>query len=356
VSTSTFDRPRVRPHPSSVFGRVILPRLHLESGDVLEDAPVAYATWGRLNPSGDNALIVCHALTGSADAKAWWEALIGPGKALDTNRFFVVCLNTLGSPYGSASPVTIDQASGVRYGPNFPPVTVRDSVMAHRAVLAQIGVRRAVAAVGGSMGGMQVLEWGFLDGFVQALVPIAVGGRHSAWCIGWSEAQRSAIRADRRWNGGHYDPNDPPVEGLAAARMMAMVSYRSSSEFSQRFGRERSSRHAFQVEGYLRYQGEKLVRRFDANCYVALTNQMDSHDVGRHRGGYEQALGSLDQPTLVVGISSDVLYPVGEQEELAELMPNARLAILDAPYGHDSFLVEQAAVGDTVRSFLDTLA
>jgi homoserine O-acetyltransferase len=334
---------------------VVLPRLELESGEVLLDAPIAFASWGRLNRQGDNAVVVCHALTGSADATEWWQALIGPGKALDTERFFVICLNTLGSPYGSASPVTIEQHRGVPYGPDFPTTTVRDTVRAHHAVLKGMGVRRVVAAMGGSMGGMQVLEWGFRDDFVRSLVPVAVGARHSPWCIGWSEAQRKAIRADRRWNGGHYEPDDPPVDGLAAARMMAMMSYRSPTEFSDRFARAVTSDQTFQVASYLRHQGDKLVRRFDANCYISLTDQMDSHDVGRGRGGHEYALRSLPQPTLVIGISSDVLYPLAEQEEIARCIPDAKLAVLNAPYGHDSFLIRQTELGDTVRPFLETV-
>ncbi|WP_243663910.1 homoserine O-acetyltransferase MetX [Rhodothermus marinus] len=298
----------------------VLPEFELESGVVLRQVQVAYRTWGRLNPEGTNALVVCHALTGSADVDQWWSDLLGPGRAFDTDRFFVVCANVLGSPYGTTSPLTINPDTGRPYGPEFPLVTIRDTVNLHRRLLEHLGVRQVAVAVGGSMGGMQVLEWAFQGDFVRAIIPIAVGGRHSAWCIGWSEAQRQAIYADPRWRGGYYDPDDPPVHGLAIARMIAMISYRSYQSFEARFGRRRMLRgeeELFAVESYLHYQGEKLVRRFDANCYVRLTQKMDSHDVSRGRGPYPEVLAEVRQPALVVGIDSDVLYPLAEQEELA---------------------------------------
>ena len=335
-------------------------RHELESGAVLRDVPVAYETWGTLAPSADNVILVCHALTGSADASDWWEGLIGPGKALDTNRYFVVCPNALGSPYGTASPVTENPDTGRAYGAAFPDTTIRDTVRLHRRLLWRLGVKQVAAAVGGSMGAMQVLEWGFYGSTVRSLIPIAVGGRHSPWQIGWSEAQRQAIYADPNWNGGDYSPDAPPSEGLASARMMAMVSYRSRASFEERFGRNRQpdngtpagSSPPFAIESYLRYHGEKLTDRFDANCYVALTKQMDTHDVSRGRGAYLDVLASLSQPTLVVGIDSDVLYPLEEQKELATHIPNATLEVLRAPHGHDAFLIEQDALARKIRSFL----
>ncbi len=330
-----------------------LSELTLDSGRTLTDVPVAYDAWGELNARGDNAIIVCHALTGNTEANVWWEALIGPGRPLDTDRYFVVCVNVLGSPYGSMSPLTEDPEAGRPYGPDFPDVTIRDTVRAHRAVLEALGVRRAHFALGGSMGGMQALEWAFEDDFVDGIVPIAVGGRHSSWCIGFSEAQRQAIYADRRWNDGRYD--EQPQDGLAAARMIAMISYRSRISFEERFGRlaHDGVGGLYAVESYLRYQGEKLVDRFDANCYVQLTHQMDTHDVARGRGDYATVLSNIDQRTLVVGVDSDILYPVAEQEELASLIPNARLEIISSAHGHDTFLIELDKLGSVLRRWMD---
>jgi len=339
-----------------VVKKLVLSAFELENGVVLRHVPVAYRTWGRLDDDGGNAVVVCHALTGDTNAVEWWSGLVGPGCPIDTDRFFVVCPNVLGSPYGSASPVTLDPHTDLPYGTDFPDATIRDTVAIHRRLLESLGVRGVAFVIGGSMGGMQVLEWAFHDDLVRALVPVAVGARHSAWCIGWSEAQRQAIYADSCWSGGRYAAEEPPSAGLAAARMMAMVSYRSPAEWRARFdrrpaGEDRSS--TFAVESYLRYQGEKLNRRFDANCYVHLTRQMDSHDVTRGRGSLKGVLGSIRQPALVIGISSDVLYPVEEQRELAEGMANAELLILDVPYGHDSFLIERETLGRHLAGWLD---
>lgn len=336
-----------------------LPSFTLNDGTTLRDVPVAYQTWGTRNAAGTNAVLVCHALTGDTDVADWWDGLFGPNCALDPTEDFVVCLNVPGSPYGSVSPVTTNPETGARYGPDVPTFTIRDTVRLHRRALERLGVRRVACAIGGSMGGMQVLEWAFEtteDGapFVQSLVPIAVGGRHTAWQIGWGEAQRQAIAADPKWNDGHYAPDDPPREGLATARMMAMVSYRSQPSFRGRFGREvmpDKEGAPYAVESYLHHQGDKLADRFDANCYVALTKQMDTHDVSRGRGPYEAVLASIEQPSLVVGIDSDVLYPLAEQEELVEHLPNVTLEVLSSPHGHDAFLIELDALNCQVATW-----
>lgn len=342
------------------------PAFTTEGGATLHDVPIAYRTWGRLNPDGTNAVLVCHALTGDANVSAWWTDLLGAGRALNTEEDFIICANVPGSPYGSVSPITTNPDTGAPYGADVPAFTPRDTVALHRHLLDHLGVRRVRCAIGGSMGGMQVLEWAFERTdtgapLVKRLVPIAVGGRHTPWQIGWSEAQRQAIYADPKWQGGAYPPDDPPADGLAAARTMAMVSYRSHASFQERFGRERQSENGsahppFAVESYLRYHGQKLVARFDANCYVHLTKQMDAHDVSRNRGAYSDVLRQITQPTLVIGIDSDVLYPLVEQEELAAHLPNADLQVLSSPHGHDAFLIEQEALNAMIVQWQNTHA
>lgn len=342
---------RLRGHSADGLQELVLEALPLESGAVLRQAPVAYRTFGTLNADGSNAVVVCHALTGDTAADRWWSAVVGPGKVLDTDRLFVVCANVLGSPYGSASPLTADPETGLPYGPAFPALTIRDTVAAHRRVLEHLGVRQVRLAVGGSMGGMQALEWAFHRDLVQSVAVIAAGAVHSPWSIAWGEAQRQAIYSDPDWREGHYAPDRPPVRGLSVARMMAMVSYRSSGEFRDRFGRSRSQER-FDVESYLHHHGQKLLERFDANCYVHLTRQMDTHDVGRGRGDLADVLGSVEQPTLVVGFPSDVLYPLEEQVELASLLPRATLEVLAAPFGHDSFLVDGDRLAGALAPFV----
>ena len=311
----------------------------LESGEVLSEVRVAYRTWGTLDADGANAVLVCHALTGSADADLWWGGLFGPGRTLDPERDFIVCSNTLGSCYGTTGPASPRPGDGRPYGPDFPAVTVRDMVHLQAALLESLGVRRLRLVLGGSLGGMQALEWAALyPGVVEAIAPIAVSGRHSAWCIGLSEAQRQAIFAD-------------PGSGLAIARAIAMCTYRSRGSFEERFGRRLRTPGLFEVESYLRYQGEKLVDRFDAHTYVTLTRAMDSHDLARGRGSYEEALRAIRQPALVVAIDSDVLYPPEEQRELAALLPGARLAWLHSPHGHDAFLLEAAELDRLLVDF-----
>ena len=301
--------------------------LILESGGVLDDVRIAFRVWGKLDASASNAVLVCHALTGNADADEWWEPLIGEGRALDPATDFIVCSNILGSCYGSTGPSA--------YGPEFPRITVRDIVAVQRALVRHLGIRRLRLVIGGSFGGMQALEWPLAaPDLVESLAVIATSGRHSPWTIAWSEAQRQAIALD-------------PIRGLAVARMIAMSTYRSHGSYQARFARDRDA-DAFRVETWLRSHGEKLVRRFDANTYVCLTEAMDSHDVARGRGSYEEVLGSIRQPTLIVSIDSDVLYPPAEQEELAMLIPNATLRTIRSQHGHDGFLIDAAAIGDAV--------
>ncbi|ROW05331.1 hypothetical protein VSDG_00328 [Cytospora chrysosperma] len=219
----------------------VVPSFTLESGVTLHNVPVAYTTKGNLSPNGDNAMVICHALTGSADVSDWWGPLLGGhGRAFDVSRFFVVCMNSLGSPYGTASPVTAkdgDTSNG-RYGPEFPLTTIRDDVRLHKLLLDDLGVKQVAAVIGGSMGGMLVLEWAYFGkDYVRSIVPIATSSQHSAWCISWGEAQRQSIYADPKYDDGYYSFSDPPSTGLGAARMSALLTYRSRNSFESRFGR-----------------------------------------------------------------------------------------------------------------------
>ncbi|NTV99311.1 MAG: homoserine O-acetyltransferase [Chlorobiaceae bacterium] len=329
---------------------------HCELGGSLPSLRVAYRTWGSLNEQKNNVILICHALTGSADADAWWEGMFSPGGAFDESTDFIICSNVLGSCYGTTGPVSVNPLTGGYYGPDFPLVTIRDMVHVQRRLLDSLGIHKVKLAVGASLGGMQVLEWGFLyPDVVQALMPMGASGRHSAWCIAQSEAQRQAIFADRDWNSGWYSEDLPPARGLAAARMMAMCSYRSYENFQTRFGREIQQGNTFRAESYLHHQGRKLVERFDANTYVTLTKAMDMHDLARGRGVYEEVLGSMGLPAEILSIYSDVLYPKEEQEELARYMPKSRLLYLHEPYGHDAFLIDVETVSRMVREFLDRM-
>jgi homoserine O-acetyltransferase len=328
----------------------------LESGARLPGLRVAYRTWGELDEHGANAVLVCHALTGSPDVDSWWGDLLGPGRALDPEHDFVVCSNVLGGCYGTTGPTSL-RPDGRPWGAAFPDVSVRDIVRVQADLLDALGVKRLRLVIGGSLGGMQVLEWALVfPERVQAIAPIAIAARHSAWAIALSETQRQAIAADPRWRGGHYPAEDPPSSGLAAARMVAMCSYRSRASLEARFGRERAGDGRYAVESWLHHHGRALVHRFDANTYVALTQAMDTHDVGRGRGGWREALATLRAPALVVSIDSDVLYPPVEQEELAAALPDARLVTLCSPHGHDAFLIEGEAVGTLVKDFRAALA
>ncbi len=321
-----------------------------ESGFEFPELDVAYQTWGTPNADTSNAVVVFHALTGHAAADEWLTGFFGKGRLLDPDEHYIICSNVLGSCYGTTGPPSINPKTGRRFGGDFPLVTIRDMVRVQQRLLDHLGVKRVRFAIGASMGGMQALEFGIMDDRPEQLLLIAMGKAHSAWAIGIGEAQRRALFADPKWKDGHYPPDDPPAEGLAAARMMGMITYRSAGSFEKRFARNpQAGKSCYQVESYLNYQGKKLVDRFDAVTYVRLTQAMDSHDVSRERGSFEKVLGSLNVPVLVIGISSDVLYPVGEQKELAALLKNARYVELASDNGHDAFLIEFEAIQSLVK-------
>jgi homoserine O-acetyltransferase len=351
--------------------------LSLESGVRLAPVHVAYETYGTLHPGGDNAILVCHALTGSAHVAGyasqdptslgWWDPMIGPGRPLDTDRYFVVCSNFLGGCYGTTGPTSLNPTTNRSYGIAFPAVSVRDLVTVQHALLEHLGVRRLVTVIGGSLGGMQVLEWGAMfPATVSSLIPIAAAAQHSPWCIGLNELSRQAIMNDPAWMNGNYPEGTQPEGGLSLARQIAMISYRSDISFMERFHRDAAASPGgvtlrdylgvcFQVESYLRYQGTKLVRRFDANTYLSITRTMDGHDLARSRGRLEEVLASLSMPALCVGIDSDILYPAHEQQGIADGLPRGIYWEMHSLHGHDAFLIEYDQLGAAVSAFLRDL-
>ncbi len=336
-------RPTVSPDTRTLTLSEPLP---LDGGDALDPVRLAFRTWGR---PCERAVLVCHALTGSADVDRWWPGLLGRGRALDPERDFVVAANVLGSCYGSTGPA---DAAGPR-GSSFPALTVRDLVRAQQRLLDALGVRHVELVVGGSLGGMQALEWAAMDPRVEAAAVLAAPARHSPWAVALGEAQRAAIAADPLWQDGDYPPESPPARGLAAARMIAMCSYRSPEGLARRFGESRGGATGG-VVGWLHHHGRALVERFEASSYVVLGRAMDAHDVGRGRGGVASALAAIRVPVLVMAIDSDMLYPADEVAELASLLPAGRLEILRSPHGHDAFLIEADEVEAMLRRFRES--
>ena len=327
-----------------------LPDLPLESGESLTGAVVAYRTWGQLNAERDNVVWVCHALTANADVLEWWPGLFGPSCHFDPADWFIVCANVLGSCYGSTGPRHADPATGQPRYQHFPRLTIRDLVAAHEALRQDLGLTDIHTLIGGSLGGQQALEWAVQrPELFDNLVVIATNARHSAWGIAFNEAQRMAIAADPTYAAGQPGGGD---DGLRAARAMALLSYRSYPAYADTQtdpGDELPAEH--RASSYQRYQGDKLAARFDAYSYVALSHTMDSHHLGRGRGGVPAALARIGARTLILGISSDVLFPLSEQRELAAYIPGAMYAELDSRFGHDGFLLETAAITHFLELF-----
>jgi homoserine O-acetyltransferase len=322
----------------------------LESGDALAGAHVAYRTWGQLNATRDNVVWVCHALTANADVLDWWPGLFGEGYFFDPADWFIVCANVLGSCYGSTCPLDSDPATGVGRFQEFPLLTIRDLAAAHEALRQELGLAHIHTLIGGSMGGQQALEWAVSQPeLFSHLVVIATSARHSAWGIAFNEAQRLAIEADATYHENRPGGGDA---GLAAARAVALLSYRGYDAYLKTQTEPDESRlRDFRASSYQRYQGDKLVARFDAYSYVVLTRAMDSHNIGRGRGGVAAALASIRARTLVLGITSDVLFPLVEQREIANGVPGAVYGELDSGYGHDGFLLETGKITQALEVF-----
>lgn len=388
---------------------VEIPEFTLECGEVLSTFPVAYKTWGKLNADHDNVILICHALTGSCDVEHWWGPLLGTDKTFDPSRFFIVCINFLGSPYGSVSPVTINKATGKPYGPLFPLVTVKDDVAVQKLILDSLQIKSIACVIGGSTGGMIALEFSSTfngTGYIRSVIPIATAARASAWCISWNETQRQSIFSDPYYdNGYYYESGHAPESGLAAARMAALLTYRSRNSFETRFGRKLPSalqsqtvdelekiypqskeeenwlahnegsrtqnltsngggnkpQTYFTAQTYLRYQGNKFIKRFDANCYITISRKLDTHDITRGQVNIDDLgaedplppyLKTLSLPHLVIGISSDGLFTFGEQQLLGDCIPDSELHELDSHEGHDAFLLEFEIIDKLCTDFL----
>jgi homoserine O-acetyltransferase len=352
--------------------------LDLERGGHLPSVRIAYETWGTLNEDRSNAVLVLHALTGDSHVigrpgpghptAGWWPGLVGPGKAIDTDRWFVVAPNMLGGCQGSTGPASL-APNGQEWGPRFPYLTIRDQVEAQRALTDVLGIWSWAAVIGGSMGGMQALEWAIgHPSRLERVAILAAPPQNTADQIALNSVQLEAIEMDERFAGGeYYDAADGegPHRGLALARRMALLNYRSPTELNDRFERTWQGRvdplgggGVFAVESYLDFHGNKFTRRFDANSYITLVNAMTSHDIARDRGTVTDALARVTARALVLGIDSDRLFPLPGQEVIAKHLPNNLdgdvPAVIQSPFGHDGFLIEDRAVGPHVTRLLDS--
>lgn len=348
--------------------------LQLEAGGFLPDVTLAYETWGTLNADGSNAILVEHALTGDTHVtrggqegseEGWWEQLAGPGAPADTNKFFVVSINILGGCYGSTGPSS-EAPDGKPWGSRFPLVTLRDSTAAEARLADQLGISSWFAVLGGSMGGARALEWAVsYPDRVRRCGVISVGASSTAEQIAFAQAQTLAIRQDPNFNGGDYYGGPLPEAGLALARRIAHITYRSAHELDFRFGRNAQgsespfeadalgARGRYQVESYLDHQGHKLVRRFDANSYIALTEALMSHDVCRGRGTLKEALARTTADFFVAAVDSDRLYFPSQSRALAEALPgDVDVHVIEAPIGHDGFLTEIGQLNEQLRAHL----
>ena len=352
--------------------------LQTEGGETLGPITVAYETYGTLSPHRENAIFICHALTGDAHAAGfhsheskkagWWDDFVGPGKGLDTDRYFVICANILGGCQGTTGPGSTNPETGNQYRSDFPVITVGDIVAVHSALVEYLGVERLLGAIGGSLGGMQVLEWAArFPNHIQAAIVLASGSNLSAQGIAFNTVGRRAILADPRFKDGNYDDEEGPLDGLALARMLAHITYLSEASIEMKFGRrlQHSDQLAydlrreteFQIESYLHYQGERFVERFDANSYLYLTKAMDYFHLDRKYGSLADALGRTEARFLLTSYTSDWLFPTSQSKKIVQALIQTSRDVsfveLESPYGHDAFLIELEPLAALVQPFLN---
>lgn len=327
--------------------------LRLECGAVLECQEVEYTTYGELSPAKDNVIWVCHALTADSRVADWWPGTVEKGRFLDPERWFVVCANFLASPYGTTSPLSPNPATGRPYGADFPQVTVRDMVEMHRRLARRLGIEHVELLVGSSIGGFQVMEWAIMEPeFARRVALIATCTRSSAWAIAFNESQRMAIEADATFS---TDAPDAGGAGMAAARSLALLSYRGPEAYNATQTDHQTEKLSdFRVTTYQQHQGEKLRRRFNARCYYNLSRTVDSHNIGRGRGSIAEALGRIRARALVVAITSDILFPPSAHMDMVESIPNVEYCVIDSPFGHDGFLVEGEKLDRIIGRFMES--
>jgi homoserine O-acetyltransferase len=323
----------------------------LESGELLPSVEISYHTYGKLHLKKNNVIWIAHALTANSNAADWWTGLVGDDKVFDTKKYFIVCANLLGSCYGSSGPLSTNPHTHKKYHNRFPMVTIRDMVQAHILLKNHLGIKKIVMGVGGSMGGYQIMEWAAIEpGIFKRMILLSTSAKESAWGIAIHTAQRLAIEADATWK----EPLDNAGQkGLKAARAIGMLTYRNYEMFAQQQSDEDSTKLTdYKASSYIIYQGEKLIKRFNAYAYWLLTKAMDSHNMARGRKKIERVLQSIKAETLIVGISSDYLCPIQEQKFLAKHLPHATLKIIDSKYGHDGFLIEWEKLTKTIHAWL----
>jgi len=353
--------------------------MQLESGKELGPITLYYETYGKLNINKNNVIVICHALTGGAhvagiDDKTgkvtgWWDSLVGPGKSIDTNKYFVICSNILGSCYGSTGPASINPKTNTQYGMDFPIITIRDIVTAqHRLLTEHLQIKNIKAVIGGSIGGMQVLEWAVMHpDMIDQIIPIATTTGLSPQAIGFNKIARRAIRLDPKWNNGNYYQENPELDGLALARMVGHITYFSEEGMQKKFGRELVNNDSgkdifsfdtnFQVESYLKYQGYKFTKRFDANSYLYLSRAMDLYDLSRDYPSLNESLTRISAKILLIFFTSDWLFPEYQAREmldiLYELNKYVQVFKIESLYGHDAFLIEYEKLNPIIEQFLD---